>query len=1356
MSEVECPKCGGEMTLKSGKYGQFWGCSKWRIEGCEGTRQIPASADGDAPASGSKKSDDPLSQSVVWEDGSTDPEYAEGWDCRYTHGGVSFRSISYPPNALRRVSTCWIARETIDRDTAEVYEPGEVETSRVVDLLMKILQRGSAPPLDPEAERELLHRFGLGDRIVDGGEGDLAISLKPELKIAEGMGESSWGEQFLESAAWRFDSGEEAQFYAEVLPSILGMEWMPWVLPQASLDLLLAARGVETGGARRCDFLVSAPWSAPFVIELDGSQHENAVQVDRGRDQSLSDVGIPVLRVATSELSIPREGVAAIREHCDVEIPYVESLHSDLLQTAVEIPRLVIGLLEAVRSGYLAGDRWVVDVHCRTALPIELVAPYLNLLAAAADLWGNAALAPRRIEFTGVESVAYDLQERVYNRSDKTLDNPIDVVIHLEAEKTPASALPKRDGQIPQIVIRGALVPVKIRDPRSEVAERVTVQSNAVQTTRALTTLLRHVFAKARFRPGQSEGILQILEGSDCVVLLPTGGGKSLIYQLAGLCMPGRTLVIDPLKALMRDQVRGLRNQGIDRVVEITFNEYQPLAAGALLESVKSADALFVLVSPERLQRENFREALHTLNHVSLINLVVVDEAHCVSEWGHQFRTSYLNLGSTIEKTCVKDANLRRPPILALTGTASYAVLHDVLFQLSIVDSGSTVIRPADFDRKELKFEISSCTPNMGEAALEGVIASLPGKLESRSSGFFKPRKEETNSGLVFCLFATTSKGIWPVSKLVERVTRTRVGIYSGGPPREVDKRSWDAVKTAHSDDFMTNETPILVATSAYGMGIDKPNVRWVIHAGMPQSIEDYYQQVGRAGRDGLTSYCFLLHSEFDETRNREFLSSDLSIEQARDRVAKVTNWDEKDDVTTALYFHFESFKGVDHEVAALQRLVGLIGTMDQKRRTTFPGSNNSITQPVERQVQDSAKAIHRLTLLGIINDCTVSGMKGSTKFTVTTNAIDPADVRNSLLYFVERSQPGLLDDIRIKIDSYEVDDLSAAIDVYGRILIQFVYDTIEKSRRRSLREMWLVANECSTDAEIRKRVLDYLAEGDIVPILEALAGKVRFNWEDWEAELIGVRSRGDAGEWRGAAGRLLVSYPDHPGLLIARAWSELVDPAGDLIEFVLNISSARDSAPRYGISEDEWSEIEKRLLGLARARGPRALAAALAVRRRFDWRDWASAIQEMHSGELLDEWNVTVGELLLIPTLSSHPGLLIARACSELFDREGKLGKAVADIEVAIAGVKVLGVSDELRTWLLDTSAQHSPHAFAGVLRAYRSVLTHIEINGWIALAGPAAALRPDVAAIQLLTNLKYELANIDSIAVLLNERYE
>jgi len=145
-----------------------------------------------------------------------------------------------------------------------------------------------------------------------------------------------------------------------------------------------------------------------------------------------------------------------------------------------------------------------------------------------------------------------------------------------------------------------------------------------------------------------------------------------------------------------------------------------------------------------------------------------------------------------------------------------------------------------------------------------------------------------------------------------------------------------------------------------------------------------------------------------------------------------------------------------------------------------------------------------------------------------------------------------------------------------------------------------------------------------------------------------------------------------------------------------------------------------------------------------------------MHSGELLDEWNVTVGELLLIPTLSSHPGLLIARACSELFDREGKLGKAVADIEVAIAGVKVLGVSDELRTWLLDTSAQHSPHAFAGVLRAYRSVLTHIEINGWIALAGPAAALRPDVAAIQLLTNLKYELANIDSIAVLLNERYE
>lgn len=1186
MSEVECPECGGEMILRTARQGrnaggQFYGCAAYPR--CKGTRSLVPVDQGDAPEGGVANSQARVAfeRRVEWLDGSMD---ADGWLCRYTHGGVSFRSIDFPQAALRRVSTCWIATED-----SESFEPTDPETSRVVDLLMKIIQRGSAPPLDPESEKMLLTKFGIGERIRDLGEEDLAFRLDPKFEIDEELGESSWGEQVHEFTSWPFDSKEERQFYSEILPAILGPDWMPWVIPQASLDRILRARGVETAGDRRVDFLVSAPWIEPFVIELDGSQHQDAEQVDDERDQSLLDVGIHVFRVPTGELSTAGAGLAAIREHCDVEIPSASSVQIDLLQTAAEIPRLVIGLLEAMRRGFIAGDRWVVEVQCRTSVPVELAAPYLNILAAAAALWGTTNLAPRRIEFVGVASVAFDLIDGNYELSSDNAKHKQDFVLRLEGEKTAATALPKRDGQIPQIVIRSALLPVKVRDPQGRTGDRISVQTDRKSTTKALKILLRHIFAKADFKEGQSEGILEILGGGDCVVLLPTGAGKSIIYQLAGLCMPGRTLVIDPLVALIEDQVQGLQRQGIDRIAWITGDAVKRFGADAVLDSVENADALFMLVSPERLQSEKFRSALQRLSALALINLAVIDEAHCVSEWGHDFRTSYLNLGATIARTCVKDGHSGRPPLLALTGTASRAVLRDVLFQLAIAEKDGTVVRPRSFDRKELKFRIDSSTPKSAEATLEGALAALPADFGATPANFYKPRGEKTNSGLIFCRVVNGKKGVIDVAALASRGTGARVGVYSGSSPKKVNPNTWADLKAGHSTDFKANKTPILVSTNAFGMGIDKPNIRWVLHYGLPGSIEAYYQEVGRAGRDRQTAQCILVYSEFDEARDRALLSDDLTLEQARSRCEDISSWAQRDDVTSALFFHFSSFPGVDPEAETLSNVIRLLDPTMAKMEVDLPFNNAGRDESDARE-----RAIHRLILLGVIEDYTVSW--GGKKFSITTQACTPMNVRDSLLRFVERSQPGRLDAIRAQLDAHEFEKLAPAIDICGRILIEFVYDTIEKSRRRSLREMWLVVKEYTGDESIRRRVLDYLSEGDIVPVLETLAEQAHFDWNAWASAILEMQSVADAGEWRGASARLLASYPDHPGLLIARAWSELVDPEGDLEEGVSNIVSAFGAGSRYGISSEVLLDIPVWLLKTAAARSPHAFAGALAA----------------------------------------------------------------------------------------------------------------------------------------------------------------
>ena len=346
--------------------------------------------------------------------------------------------------------------------------------------------------------------------------------------------------------------------------------------------------------------------------------------------------------------------------------------------------------------------------------------------------------------------------------------------------------------------------------------------------------LLAH-FGYPAFRPGQESAVESVLAGNDTLVVLPTGGGKSLCYQIPALVLPKLTVVISPLISLMKDQVDALEARGLPA----TFVN-STLSGSQISDRISRAirgDIKLLYVAPERFDAGVTAERLRDAG----VSLLAVDEAHCISEWGHDFRPSYLRISQVREK-------LGNPPTIALTATATPHVRTDIIAQLRL-SSPNTII--TGFDRKNLSYHVLP-TPN--EAAKDDALVHLL----------------RTNEGLAV-VYASTRKAVERIAHVLERA-RIPAAAYHAGLDDERRHEVQDA--------FMTEKVRAIVATNAFGMGIDKPNVRVVIHYAMPGTLEAYYQEAGRAGRDGLPGNCYLLHS-FPDRFTHEFFIKGNYPEQA-------------------------------------------------------------------------------------------------------------------------------------------------------------------------------------------------------------------------------------------------------------------------------------------------------------------------------------------------------------------------------------------------------------------------------------------------------------------------------------------
>lgn len=367
---------------------------------------------------------------------------------------------------------------------------------------------------------------------------------------------------------------------------------------------------------------------------------------------------------------------------------------------------------------------------------------------------------------------------------------------------------------------------------------------------RALEALNRY-FGYDSFRPGQSGIVSAILTGHDVLGVMPTGAGKSICYQIPAAILPGVAIVISPLISLMRDQVDALNDVGLPAAfinTTQTPDEQDLVFAQALSGQIK-----LLYVAPERLETERFRNFAVRVP----ISLVAVDEAHCASQWGQDFRSSYLGIGEFI-------AGLpTRPTVAAFTATATERVRRDIVSILGLHTPSITV---TGFDRPNLYFDVISMPRKDKASWVASYIASHPDE-----------------SGIVYCATRKETEAL--AESLNSAVAELRAAggadvsdigtiavAYHGG-------MSADAREKAQRD-FVTDRVPVVVATNAFGMGIDKSNVRFVIHHNMPESIEAYYQEAGRAGRDGEPSRCTLLWNESDIVTRRRLLDSDYENER--------------------------------------------------------------------------------------------------------------------------------------------------------------------------------------------------------------------------------------------------------------------------------------------------------------------------------------------------------------------------------------------------------------------------------------------------------------------------------------------
>ena len=1126
-----CKVCNSEMVLKIARNGKNAGKSFW---GCSNYPHCKYTVDFDAK----NKNTQPVVQKIELQN---NVEYSEFYASPITdeHEVYFFNTMAvskklvenaaYDQNKYNKLLT--YTKFRIDLKGNRFFS--NEKQQQFFSLILRLLTRGKITYISEISELNLIKRFN---------------STLGEINERSLLNYGTY-----KNIEFPNDSKLELVFLQQIIQKIFGDCWGSFVSSQVHLGSLII--DVEDNFAnQRVDFLISFK-NKHLVVEIDGDEHQIHQDKDNLRDSALIQAGYNVLRIKNEDLNSSNyesliNKIISILEVSDFE--FVMPDQNNKAEIALKLThQFLIVLVKGLETGYLRiNDN--VKVHGYSKIfNLKDLSFILDLAISELEKLSKA--------FSNLYGLNISIQLK------QTQDDLNKDIFHIGL------------GENKKVLREGFIKEIKSKDDYFCQLSSFDQLSEIIPEEKSLKTLLQYLYRFNEFQEGQLESIQRLLKRKDTVVLLPTGSGKSLIYQLTSFIVPGITIVIAPITSLMEDQVDNLMIKGIDNAIAI-YNESNKYQKELKLKKMLSNNISMIYISPERLQVREFRNHIKTLLIQNSVFTVAIDEAHCVSEWGHDFRTAYLNIGRNSREIFKK--HNRSPVIIALTGTASTAVLKDVKREIQITDYEAT-ITPKTFNRKELKFSIyNTSSDNKASTVNELIKHALPNIFKVSSQKFMLDNLNDNHSGIIFCPHVNGDFGVLSVTQNLRSSLGMSVDFYGGTSPNSFNKTNWNQIKKDTAFDFKRNKTKLLVATKAFGMGIDKPNIRYTIHFGIPSSIESYYQEAGRAGRDRNNSECIIVFSNDQDRINDKLLNTSTSLKEISDYV-NLLKFPEQDDISRMLYFHVNTFSGIEEELDKVKALVDFIYKDGEDPKKALI----RITLKSEEKRNDLEKGIHRLVLLGIIRDYSID--YSSNEFDLLFAFASKEDILNNYLNYVKGYNEGRVKQERLKFDNFKEIDIQTYVLKAAETLIRFIYDTVERGRRRALNEMVQMSKAAlkskDSDSTIRNRIIRYFESTFSMEIDEMLENQNKmldlcieiFEGRELEngEKLGGIRSTKDAEELRGQVSKYLESYPDHPGLLFLRSLSELYSREQEL-DLIIN-----DYLAGIKFSYEKYSKTEKEVL---------------------------------------------------------------------------------------------------------------------------------------------------------------------------------
>lgn len=618
-----------------------------------------------------------------------------------------------------------------------------------------------------------------------------------------------------------------------------------------------------------------------------------------------------------------------------------------------------------------------------------------------------------------------------------------------------------------------------------------------------LEFFLDNIFDKPTFREGQFPIISNALNRKDTIGLLPTGGGKSLCYQLPCLLQPSVNFVVCPIKSLMYDQNENLQNMLVTNVSFIT-SDLDADERRQIETNFEKGRYLFVWISPEKFQIPSFREKISSIIANFSIAYAVVDEVHCLSEWGHDFRTSYLNLAKTIDKLSPKDENGEgKIKFIGLTATASVNVLKDIKIEFSrrkqrLEDENIKSL--LDYSRKELQFEVINDKGNKSKT-----IESLINELKDTEDFLENTEK----AGIIFTPNVNGGVGCFAVSNFLNSRYQNKVSWFSGDIPKRdvydektsrktgtepVMKRDeFNKFKQQVQKDFKKNKYQILVATKAFGMGIDKQNIFYTFHYGLPSSVESLYQEAGRAGRwdknntenKSKTGKCYVLYSpETHESEKVERLfHKDTTFAEMKE-ISEEVKWDGKD-IFKQVFLFTQGQNDIDEDFKIILGVINTYFKAESKVRIFWNDAYSKL------KINDATlqKAIYRLSLLGIVSDWTTNFID---HFEVQFKTQNETTITKSVSNYITKYEPNT--DVETEVLKVQKTSILEKSVWY---LLNWTFENIAYSRKQSLKTLSDWCNQFEDSESFKSRIDSYFIFTETTFIIQHIAENPK-EFEKW------------------------------------------------------------------------------------------------------------------------------------------------------------------------------------------------------------------------------------------------------------------